>query len=266
MRVRESAKPVSGFVCSHPKSGRTWMRFALARYLTAIHGIDVEVSLQTLWTILPNYDGGKHVAGRDMTAYEYGDRDDVPLILFSHLDFDPRLFEGVPVAFLIRDPYDVVVSNYFQKSRVERTFAGEMADFVRDPDVGIRNTVRYWNTWAEQLRANGDLTLTYESLRAEPVEGFRRIVRHLGLQDDPEAAAEAIEYASIDNMRRIELRDGIVNLDYDQSDPEALRVRRAVIGGYRDYLSDEDVEFIRVTCEDELTPAAKTLLAEHGSY
>lgn len=264
MPVRESEKAVSGFICSHPKSGRTWMRFALARYLTRVYDVDLEVSLQTLWTILPNYDGRNHVAGRDLTAYEYGDREDVPLVLSSHLDFDPELFEQAPVVFLIRGPYDVAVSNYFQKSKVEGTFVGEMADFVRDPGVGIKNTVRYWNTWAEQLRTNGDLTLAYESLRAGPVRGFRALVRHLRLEDDPDAAADAIEYASVDNMRRIELRKGIVNLDYDQSDPEALRVRRAVIGGYRDYLSPEDIEFIHRTCEEGLDPSAKALLADHG--
>jgi alcohol sulfotransferase len=263
MRVRESDKPVSGFICSHPKSGRTWMRFALARYLTRVYGIDVDVSLQTMWTILPNYDGGNQVDGRDLRTYEYGDRDDVPLVLSSHLDFDRKLFGDAPVAFIIRSPYDVTVSNYFQKSKVERTFHGTMPEFVRDPDVGIKNNVRYWNTWSEQLLSNGDLTMSYEALRAEPVELFRQMAVHVGLEDDPEAAAEAIRYASIENMRKIELREGIINLDYDQSDPEALRVRRAKIGGYGDYLTADDVEFIHDVCERELTPATKRLLAEH---
>jgi len=264
MRVRESDKPVSGFICSHPKSGRTWMRFALARYLTQVYDIDVDVSLQTMWTILPNYDGGNRVKGRDLRAYEYNDRADVPLVLSSHLSFDRELFEDSPVAFIIRSPYDVTVSNYFQKSKVERTFHGTMPEFVRDTDVGIQNNIRYWNTWSEQLLSNGDLTLSYEALRASPVEGFRQMAVHLGLKDDPEAAAEAIRYASIDNMRKIELAEGIINLDYDQSDPDALRVRRAKVGGYEDYLGADDVAFICDVCERELTPATKRLLTEHG--
>jgi len=263
MRVRESDKPVSGFICSHAKSGRTWMRFALARYMSRVYALDVEVTLQTMWTILPNYDG-QRTEGRDIRTYEFGDRADVPLVLSSHLSFDAGLFGDAPIAFLLRSPYDITVSNYFHLTKSDQTYEGDIDEFIRDPELGILNTVAYWNTWSEQLLSNGDLTLSYEALLTDPVEGFRRMARHFGLRDDPEAAADAIRYASFENMRRIELNDGIINQDYDQSDPEALRVRRAVVGGYRDYLSDAHIAYIHDTCERELTPATTSLLAEHG--
>ncbi len=65
-------------------------------------------------------------------------------------------------------------------------------------------------------------------------------------------------------MRRIEVERGIVNLSYDTADPEALRVRRAVVGGFRDYLDADDIEYVRSQCEQRLSPEARALLAGHG--
>ena len=36
----------------------------------------------------------------------------------------------------------------------------------------------------------------------------------------------------------------------DASDPESFKVRRGKIGGYADYLSEEDVAFMEVLCAD----------------
>lgn len=160
------------------------MRFALARYLTLIFDLRIEVSLQTLWSLLPNFDGPKPER-RDVSAYRYGDRSEVPLILSSHLPFDPVLFDGTPIVFLVRSPWDVTVSNYFQRSRTQRIWAGALAEFVRDPELGIHGYVRYLNGWSPRLVSNGDLVLSYESLRENPIDGFSAVVSHLGIRLDP---------------------------------------------------------------------------------
>lgn len=254
---------MAGFLCSHPKSGRTWMRFALARYMDRTLELGIDVDLHTMWRVLPNFDSPDPQPGRDLAGYAFADRPDVPLIVSTHLPFDPELFGHSPTVFLLRSPYDVVVSYFFQRSKTQSDYYGDLRSFVRDPELGTPALVDYLNAWAPPLSSNGALTLSYESLRADSRTGFERIVERFGLPIDDAAIEDALEFASIPNMRRIELQRGIVNLDYDQSDPDALRVRRGVVGGYMDYLDADDARYVRDTCARGLLDEAWTLLARH---
>lgn len=264
MRLPEGTPAVDGFLCSHPKCGRTWIRFALARYMSRALGLGVEVDLNTLWTVLPNFDATYPQPGRDIHSYAYYEDEAVPLIISTHLEFDPGLFGEAPVVFLVRSPYDIVVSNFFQRTKTQADYEGDMASFISDPEVGVPGVIDYWNGWAPRLAEMGDLTLSYEALRADARPGFAEICRRLGLPVDDGLIEDALEYSSMDNMRKLELERGIVNLTYDQSDPEALRVRRGKVGGFGDYLDAEQVEYIRGLCEERLSPAARELLGGYG--
>jgi alcohol sulfotransferase len=264
MRLPEGTPTAAGFLCSHPKSGRTWMRFALARYLSRVFDLGLEIDLHTMWTVLPNFDSPEPQPGRDLAGYAFADRPEVPLIVSTHLPYDPELFGETPIVFLVRSPYDVVVSYFFQRSKTERSYHGGLRSFVRDADLGAAGLVDYLNTWAPALNGNGAVTLSYESLRADVWPGFIRILQRFGLRIDNGAARDALAYAAIPNMRRIELAHGIVNLDYDQSDPDALRVRRAVVSGFHDYLDDADVRYVREICDERLSAEARELLERHG--
>jgi hypothetical protein len=240
------------------------MRFALARYMDQVLDLGLDVDLHTMWKVLPNFDSDNPQPGRDLESYAFYDRPDVPLIVSTHLPFDPDLFGHLPIVFLVRSPYDVVVSYFFQRSKTQSDYGGDLKSFVRDEELGAPALVGYLNAWAPLLNSNGALTLSYESLREDARPGFRRIVAKFGLPVDEGAIGEALDYASIPNMREIELRKGIVNLNYDQSDPDALRVRRAVVGGFRDYLDAEDTRYVRETCSSGLNAEAWKLLARHS--
>ena len=64
-------------------------------------------------------------------------------------------------------------------------------------------------------------------------------------------------------MLATELRCGIRGYDYDRGDPEARRVRRGRIGGYRDYLSPADAHHVADLCAERLAPAARAALERH---
>ena len=264
MLATEGAIRAHAFVCSYPKSGRTWMRFALAHYMRAVYGLELEIELRTMFRLLPNMDGYAPDLGKDVSVYAFVDRPEIPLLLSSHMSFDERLFGRRPVVFILRCPYDVMVSQYFQKTRQDFSWQGPLKAFLRDSEVGVADLVRYLNSWAPCLQTSRALVLTYEQLRHDPETGFLRLAAHLGIQTERAVARAALSQASFERMREVERRFGIEGYDYDWTDPEARRVRRAQIGGYRDYLDEQDCRYISTECAQGLAPAARALLERWG--
>ena len=259
----EAAPLAQGFLCSYPKSGRTWIRFALAHAMKAANDLGLEIDLRSLFALLPNMDGHEPDPGKDASVFAYAETPAVPLLLSSHLPFEERLFAGRPVVFLLRCPLDVLVSNYFQKTRQDHTWQGDLSAFVRDPEVGAPDFVRHLDSWAGRLARPEVLVLTYEGLRADPDGGLVRIATHLGVPCGTAEARAALALAAMPNMLATELRTGIRGYDYDRGDPEARRVRRGLVGGYRDYLSPADVRHVADLCAERLTPAARAALERH---
>jgi Sulfotransferase domain len=240
------------------------MRFALAHYMRALYGLELDIDLRSMFRLLPNMDGSAPDCGKDASVYTLAHRPEIPLLLSSHLCFDERLFGRRPVVFILRCPYDVMVSSYLHKTRQEFSWEGPLKAFLRDPQVGVADLVRYLNSWAPRLKKPGALVLTYEQLRSDPESGFLCLAAHLGIQAEPAIARIALSQASFEKMSAVERRVGIEGYDYDWWDPEARRVRRAQIGGYRDYLDEQDCRYMMTACVQRLAPAVRALLERRG--
>jgi hypothetical protein len=82
------------------------------------------------------------------------------------------------------------------------------------------------------------------------------------MDPDDERIRETIEFSSIENLRRLEkenyFRRGSRLKSKDSSNPDSFKVRRAKVGGYRDYFDHEQVVAI-----DELV---NTRLSEVFGY
>lgn len=239
--------------------------------MSRLLGLEPEVDLINVFGLLPNLDPSYPRAGRDVHTYRHRDDPSVPYIVFSHLPYDEAIFASTPTVFLVRSPADVLVSYYFHVAHRVRKLRGlgpeeerrRLKRFVVQPDKGAPALAAYWNGWASGL-GQDDLVESYERLREDPLAGMRRICRHLGLSLDDDLLRDAITYASFDNMREMEVRGGIADKKSDQADPDALRVRRGVVGGYRDYLDAEDVNAIHEAMSSVLTPASRSLLVRAG--
>jgi Sulfotransferase domain len=260
----EAATRARAFVCSYPKSGRTWIRFALAHYMRALYGLELDIDLRSMFRLLPNMDGFAPDRGKDASVYAFADRPEIPLLLSSHLRFDERLFGRRPIVFILRCPYDVMVSKYLHKTRQDFSWEGPLRAFLRDPQIGIADLVRYLNSWAPRLERPGALVVTYERLRSNTETDFLRLAAHLGIRADRAIARVALSQASFERMRDVERRVGIEGYDYDWWDPEARRVRRAQVGGHRHYLDEHDCRYVITACVRGLAPAARALLERRG--
>jgi len=260
LRGREELRRLQAADCvfvSFGKSGRTWVRVLLSRYYALRYGL-----------------GGDPLLGFDNL---HRVNPQIPRIFFSHdnylADFTGNRdskedFYCKKVVLLVRTPQDVAVSQYFQwKFRMKehkKKLNGypsdpdlSIYDFVMSEEFGLRRIVEFMNAWAE---AAGDIErfhlVRYEDLRAAPEATFAELTRFIDGDSDANDVAAAIEYASVENMRRLEasrsfgsgrMRAG------DEQNPDSFKVRRAKVGGYRDYFEDDENERIDELVRSELS-------------
>lgn len=233
---------------SYGKSGRTWMRVMLSRYYQQAYALPER--------ILMGFDNFHKINPA------------VPRIFFTHDNYlrgytgnldSKKDFYNKKVVLLVRRPQDVAVSQFFQwkyRMRPDKMAmnryppAGSdisIYDFVMNPDCGVPRIIDFLNLWARELpKIDNLLMVRYEDMRAQPEKELPRIIEFLGMEPDDERIRETVEFSSVENLRKLEKenyfwRSGSRVKAKDPSNPHSYKVRRAKVGGYRDYFDDEQV-------------------------
>lgn len=218
-----------GTVISFPKSGRTWLRVMLDN-----------LSIGMEYT----HAGSKY----SLSCH------------FNELPLPSEVETSGKQILLIRDPIDTAVSGYFQKTkRKKNSEMIDISDFVRDPRYGVEKIAQFNITWLNHIAASDSSThraISYEELRSDPVAGLTSIFTFLTghTPRHPKTIERVVEEASFARMQAKE-RSGKLAKQYGSAlrpgnikDPESFKVRRGKIGGYADYLSQEDISY----CKDVL--------------
>jgi hypothetical protein len=181
------------------------------------------------------------------------------------------------VIFLVRDPRDVIVSSYFEMNKRghifgtnpyearQAVFGGSLpagctlSAFIHTRVGGFDTILRYYNIWANnRYLPRGFLLVRYEDMKADSGGELRRVLDFVGLTTiDMATIAQAVEFASFDNMRKMEaenrFQSGILNPG-ENDDQESYKTRRGNIGGYREYLSQDEIDVLDHKIKDELSP------------
>lgn len=259
--LRAAMGGVDAVLASYPKSGRTWLRFALSCYFDRAAGLGLSPDLATTFRVLPNLDRDPL---RGLPGFAFAGNAAVPLIPVSHRPFESALFQDRRLIFLVRDPRDVMVSAYFHATRHKGRYEGTIRAFIADERQGLANLLRYLNGWANGLAVHRHLIVSYEAMSADQARVIRAILSFLDLPCDSEAVDHAVAESRFDTMRRSERQSGIPGHSYDRSDGESLRMRRGKTGGFRDYLDDDDIAWIEARCAQGLNANARELLGACG--
>ncbi|MBZ5612728.1 MAG: sulfotransferase domain-containing protein [Acidobacteriia bacterium] len=226
------------FIVSFPKSGNTWTRFLIANLLHPEEPAD----FGNIDRLVPESEG----LTRNQLA-----RVPRPRILKSHDYFDARFRK---VVYIVRDPRDVVVSqfHFFRKRRrladddsieqfVTRFVAGETCDY------GSWGTnVASW--LATRQNSPGFLLLRYEDMMARTSAELNRIAIFLGMRATSEMIAQAVERSSADQMRKLEGTNATA-LVTKNSRPDVPFVRSAKAGGWRTGLPEPAVKQLETAWE-----------------
>jgi hypothetical protein len=195
--------------------------------------------------------------------------DDHPTILVRHIGRPDKKstsairrmslapYYGKRVVFLVRDPRDTVVSNYFESTKRAKNFHGSITEYIRREQGGVRSIVAYFNLFANARdRFRGFLSTTYEALHADTAGELRRVLTFLGYDDiSDDAIARAVEAGSFGSMKSMEASESSDRRRLtpgSSDDPESYKVRKGKVGGYEEYLEADDIAFINKRIDSDL--------------
>jgi hypothetical protein len=258
MKKRDAADVA---IVSFGKSGRTWLRVLLWRYLARKNGY-----------------ASDSISGFD----EFRDRRaGVPVLFFTHDNYikdflghdrKAEVYGDLPVVLLVRDPRDTAVSQFFQwkhrmvsRKKVINDYplddATSVHDFIAGGNAGIPKIISFMNQWADALDSMPKLLVVkYEDLRADTKGQLRRILEFIGEQPVEADIEDAVTFASIDNMRRMETENAAKSGAHrsmkpgNADDPSSFKVRRGKVGGWRDYVTEEQANALDAQVRETLNP------------
>ncbi len=228
------------FFISYPKSGRSWLRLMLGKYLCDQYEVPAKYMTQTF----------------QLTA-----KAKVPLSIFSHDIINNRKssyflrdkseYREKKVIFMTRNIKDVMVSLYFQATKRMSRYEGNISDFLWNWQSPVMRFLDFHKTWYENRDIPLDfLHLTYEGTQKDPEGTLIDILKFFGIEDiDQKLISSAVAFASFDNMKAIEQKGEIKDFRFqpgDIEDQESFKTRRGLVGGYVDYLSPQDIELIDI--------------------
>lgn len=247
-------------VISFGKSGRTWLRVMMSRFYSFKHGLNEN--------LLVGFDN------------MYRQNKAIPKMFFSHDNYlkdytgnseTKADFYNSNVILLVRNPLDVAVSQFFQwKYRMrpgkkalndypEHGSDISIYDFVMHPGV-LPKIIDYCNLWASESSKIKSLHIVrYEDMRVKTAEVLTGIIDFIGTEHTAEEINEAVEFSSVENMRKKEEKgsfwmSGSRMVAKDKSNPNSYKVRKAKVGGYRDYFDDEEIKTMQAMVNERLDP------------
>lgn len=256
------------------KSGRTWLRVMLSRFYAThfrlprheLLGFD---NLHRQNARIPRvfFTHGNYL--RDYTGHAYDNKID---------------FFGKTIVLLVRDPRDVAVSQYFQwkfRMRPHKKFINDypphgadipIFDFMMMEDCGLPRIISYFNGWIKSIPDIGKvLTVRYEDMRKDPGAALASVLEFTGTPGEQAEIHDAVDFAAYDNAKK---RESVTTTAWwhlqrrlapgDKSNPDSFKVRRAKVGGYRDYFSDAELATIDAMLERDLLPGLGYTAQEQG--
>ena len=249
-------------VVSFGKSGRTWLRVMISHLFRVMYKLPENAIL--------GFDNFHNLNPA------------VPKIFFTHDNYikdftgdfaSKQPFYNKRVVLLARDPRDVAVSQFFQwKFRIKPSKVTinnyppqgsdiSLFDFVMgDNGGGMKAVTDYLNLWAREAGAvEAFHLLRYEDLRKDTRQELRRLLDFMQVAATDADVEAAVEYSSYENMKKMESKEqfrfaGGRMMPRDKDNPDSYKVRRAKVGGYRDYFSDQEVLAIDSRLAAELDP------------
>lgn len=249
---------------SFGKSGRTWLRVMISHLFRLMYNLPENAILS-----FDNFHNMNRAIPKTFFTHDNYIKDYI-----GNADHKAPFYQK-RVVLMARDPRDVAVSQFFQwKFRLKpnkilinnypsRDEEISIYDFVMgDAGGSMAEVVDYLNVWAKEVdKIEHFHLLRYEDLRATPNQQLSELLDFVQVDAQQADIDGAVEYSSYENMKKMEGKEqfrlaGGRMMPADKDNPDSYKVRRAKVGGYRDYFSDEEVAAIDARLKETL----------HGMY
>jgi Sulfotransferase domain len=238
------------YFVGYPKTGNTWLMYMLGRYLQLFCDLPH----------FPLFDTADHLGRCERACVgprlQFTHR---PLLWdrqrAEHLNYQSviRPFEGKRIVLIIRNPLDTLVSFWMQRRyRGARDYSGTLVDFLESPIFGLEKFFGFYGLWFNHRdRVKDFKLLRYEDMRSDSQSGLVELLNFLEIPVQGGVLQQALADSAFESMKKVEASGEAPILKLsgysifgaaDRSNPNAFHVRRGKVGGFRDYLGEEDAE------------------------
>jgi hypothetical protein len=242
---------------SFERSGNTWLRFVLMEIITTGDAGFLNVN-----QVLPEM--GTHRDGQRVLAN--GGR-----FIKTHESYRSQYKRAI---YLMRDLRDVMLSNWARDKEMGfsdyfdhgKGMDGYVEAFLQGKVTRFGSWQSHVDSWLNSpLAKNGNLLVVrYEDLRADTETGLLEMLDFLGIQSDRDRIRRAVENNSLRNMREKEekaknsgatLGKGTLLRKHRVDKEDARFVRTGSVGGWREKLSDTQIEMVKRYASEALLRA-----------
>lgn len=227
-------------IVSYPKSGRTWLRLIIAKFLGVATGLE---------TTLEDLNPLTAAAGLAPIELTHAGAN-LPRARLLELEELRRTFSGTRILFVVRNFEDTLVSAYHQ-ARFRKTLIDQpLSDYVRDPHHGARRLRSFLDSWAEVRSYTGEFCLIrYEDMHEDPSASLSRALSFCGVvEPDPGIVELAVAFCDFSNLQQMERKDSFTKNALrarDTSKVETYKFREGKVGSFHHHLSQEDQHYLR---------------------
>jgi len=175
------------YIVEFPKSGITWLQHILG---------NVELRLQNKKETITFYNHHKYTPDIYQLSNNINRIFDRTFIK-SHAEFNPYYYF---VIYLIRNPFDVMVSYYNFMS--DQGYEKDFISFVKDSKLGIIAWKKHINSWIyKKVSVQRIHLVKYENLISQTSEEIKSIYKNLGLDIPNDILEYVISKSNIESMR-----------------------------------------------------------------
>lgn len=263
------------WLASYPKSGNTWTRAFLSKYLgDADDELDINhLASSPISSSRLIFDLAAGVEAACLLPAEI-DNLRAPIFRLHASQLTKTRFmktheawrctdAGAPifpadmthgVVYIVRNPLDVAVSSSYHYATTPENAVTRLNDpnfMLVETRDGIRDQIpQLLYSWSGHVQSWLDdsglptLLMRYEDMLADPISAFSRLVSFSGLEYDTDKVAEAVQATAFETLRRQERDKGF--RERPQANKE-LFFREGRTGGWRDRIAQELVESILAT-------------------
>lgn len=229
------------YFVSYPKSGRTWLRMLVGKYLQVKYELPEQDIIKT-YEVTQRLPLGTSVMTHAGSGLE-------TRLHWKRISYDPAVFDTKKVIFLGRDFKDTFVSSYYQATKRVNVFKGSIEKFARNNRLGIRKILALHDVWRKNgHRPAGYLHVTYEQMHADTAGVLTQVLEFMGESEvDSEVVREAVDYCAFSKMQKMEKQkkfSSSIMQSGREGDANSMKVRRGVVGGHKDELSTDLISYL----------------------
>jgi hypothetical protein len=262
------------WLSSYPKSGNTWLRVFLNTVLSK-DGMDISINdINITDGIVSNRSFFERWVGVDSEELTKAEIDNyLPKVLMKRSanlkersfvkthtanvknkngDFLFPIEVTEKVIYIVRNPLDVCVSMAFHSghenfdSSIKTINNAEyiLADSRSFYNVQMHQYLKDWSThylsWNKSFLADKILVIKYEDMKLKGFETFSSILNFLEIEVNEDKLRSALKKCSFSNLKNQERKEGFM----ERPSRSKSFFRKGEVGGWRNYLSDNQVEHI----------------------